>query len=52
MYELLMKAGYVSGITLVPVPRNKHYTDLNADTVTIDYLKNFILAKTATLPTE
>ena len=24
MYELLMKAGYVSGITLVPVPRNKH----------------------------
>ena len=43
---------YIAGITLVPVPRNKAYTELNADTVTVDYLKNFILAKTATLPTE
>ena len=43
MYELLMKAGYISGITLVPVPRNKAYTELNADTVTVDYLKNFLL---------
>ena len=38
MYELLMKAGYVSGITLVPVPRNKHYTDLNAGQMTVLFL--------------
>ncbi len=52
MYKLLMYAGYISGITLVPVPRNKAYTEKNASTVTVEYLKNFILAKTSQIPEE
>lgn len=51
MYELLMKSGYISGVTLVPVPRNKNYSKEDADPVTVEFLKNFILAKTAALPT-
>ena len=49
MYELLMKSGYVSGITLVPVPRNKNYTSEGGEVQTQEYLKNFILAKTAAI---
>ncbi|MBE6148514.1 MAG: hypothetical protein E7167_03360 [Firmicutes bacterium] len=52
MYELLMKAGYISGITIVPVPRNKKYTTEGGEVKTYEYLKNFILAKTAEIPTE
>ena len=52
MYLLLMKAGYVSGgIQIIPVPRNASYSDEPSDTlVSSDYIKNFILAKTATIP--
>ena len=52
MYELLMKAGYINGITVVPVPRNKKYTTEGGEVKTYEFLKNFILAKTATIPVE
>ena len=52
MYELLMKAGYISGITIVPVPRNKKYTSEGGEVKTYEYLKNFILAKTSAIPVE
>ena len=50
MYELLMKAGYISGITLVPVPRNKSYSEQGGEVKTQEYLKDFILAKSAVIP--
>lgn len=53
MYELLMKAGYISGnsIEIVPVPRNASYSAHPGETnVSSDYIKNFILAKSATIP--
>jgi len=52
MYELLMLTGYISGITIVPVPRNKNYTEEGGEVHTYEYLKNFILAKSAVIPTE
>lgn len=52
MYELLMLSGYISGITVIPVPRNKRYTTEGGEVKTYEYLKNFILAKSATIPTE
>lgn len=51
MYELLMKAGYISGITIIPVPRNQNLIE-PGEVKTYDYLKNFILSKTSTIPTE
>lgn len=52
MYLLLMKAGYVSGgVDILPVPRNASYSANPGETsVASDYIKNFILAKTATIP--
>ncbi len=53
MYELLMKAGYISGssIEIVPVPRNASYSANPGETnVSSDYIKSFILAKSATIP--
>ena len=52
MYLLLMKAGYVSGgIEIIPVPRNASYSAKPGETsVASDYIKNFILSKTATIP--
>lgn len=52
MYLLLMKAGFVSGgIEIIPVPRNASYSDNpSATKVSSDYIRNFILAKTATIP--
>ena len=52
MYELLSFAGFISGITIVPVPRNKNYTTEGGEVQTYEYLKDFILAKTAEIPTE
>ena len=52
MYELLMLSGYISGVTVVPVPRNKKYTTEGGEVKTYEYLKNFILANSATIPTE
>ena len=47
-----MKAGYVSGgVDILPVPRNKSYSANPGETsVASDYIKNFILSKTATIP--
>lgn len=52
MYLLLMKAGYVGGdIEIIPVLRNKAYSANPGETlVASDYIKNFILAKTAIIP--
>lgn len=50
MYVLLKKADYLSGVTLVPVPRNKHYSELAGEVKTYEYLKNFIDQQTATIP--
>ena len=53
MYELLMKAGYITGssIEIIPVPRNKSYSLNPGDTVvSSDYIRNFILSKSATIP--
>lgn len=47
MYELLQKASYLSGVTLVPVPRNKKYTSEGGTVKTYDYFKNLIEAQTA-----
>lgn len=53
MYELLMKAGYITGssIEIIPVPRNKSYSSNPGETVvSSDYIRNFILSKSATIP--
>ncbi len=53
MYELLMKAGYINGssIEINPVPRNASYSANPGETsVSSDYIKNFILSKSATIP--
>jgi len=53
MYELLMKAGYISGssIEIIPVPRNKSYSLSPGETVVSSfYIRNFILSKSATIP--
>lgn len=53
MYELLMKAGYITGssIEIIPVPRNKSYSLTPGDTVvSSDYIRNFILSKSANIP--
>lgn len=53
MYELLMKAGFINGssIEIIPVPRNKSYSLTPGDTVvSSDYIRNFILSKSATIP--
>ncbi len=53
MYELLMKAGYITGssIEIVPVPRNASYSAHPGETnVSSDYIRTFILSKSATIP--
>lgn len=52
MYLLLMKAGYISGgVDILPVPRNASYSANPGETsVASDYIRNFILSKTATIP--
>lgn len=53
IYELLMKAGYISGhsIEIIPVPRNASYSENPGETnVSSDYIKAFINAKSATIP--
>ena len=56
MYLLLMKAGYISNdVEIVPVPRNASYSDKEDDETTkisSEYIKTFILSKTATIPDE
>lgn len=52
MYLLLMKAGYIGNdIEIVPVPRNTSYSAKPGETsVASDYMKNYILSKTAIIP--
>lgn len=52
MYELLMLTNYISGVTIIPVPRNKAYSDKTGEVKTSEYLRNFILSKSASIPTE
>lgn len=47
-YELLMLATYIGGLNIVPVPRNKNYDP--PEIKTYEYLKNYILAKSAEIP--
>lgn len=52
MYDLLMKAGYISGssIEIIPVPRNASYSANPGDTVvSSDQIRDFILSKSATV---
>ncbi len=52
MYDLLMKAGYISGssIEIIPVPRNASYSANPGDTVvSSDQIRDFILSKSATI---
>ena len=53
MFELLMDAGYITGnsIEIIPVPRNASYSaNPGEKKVSSDYIKNFILSKSATIP--
>ncbi len=43
-YTLLRAAEYISGVTVVVVPRNKNYTDEGGELKTYEYLKNFLLS--------
>ena len=45
MYSLLMRATYISGLEIIPVPRNKTYTSEGGDTKTSEYFKTLINAK-------
>jgi hypothetical protein len=46
LYTLLMKSKFISGLDIIPVPRNKQYTSEAGDTdVSSEYLKSFILSK-------
>ncbi|MBQ6841434.1 MAG: hypothetical protein IJO63_04905 [Bacilli bacterium] len=47
-YELLMLATYIPGLSIVPVPRNKKYNP--PEIKTYEFLKNYILAKSAEIP--
>ena len=53
MYDLLMKAGYItsSSIEIIPVPRNASYSANPGETVvSSDVIRDFILAKSAIIP--
>lgn len=51
LYSLLVKA--TNAGTLVPVPRNKNYTASPGETeVVSDYVRQYILSKSATIPDE
>lgn len=52
MYELLMTAGYISGLTIVPVPRNRAYSAEGGQVKTYEFFKNFILSKSSPIPEE
>ncbi len=49
-YSLLSRASYISGITLVPVPRNSAYTSEGSETeIPFEELKAFIDSKSSLL---
>ena len=53
LYLLLKKAQYLGGTNIVPVARNTSYSTNPGETeVESDYLKNYILQQTVTIPDE
>ena len=54
MFLLLRKADYITGsgtIEITPVPRNASYSANPGETVVAsDYIRNFIISKTQTIP--
>lgn len=53
MHLLLRKALYITGTEVIPVPRNAEYTQNPSETVvSSNYIENFILSKTVTIPDE
>ncbi len=46
MYTLLYKASRLSGVKIVPVPRNENYTTEGGSVKTYEYFKNLIEART------
>lgn len=53
MHLLLRKALYISGTQIIPVPRNAEYTKNPGETlISSNYIENFILSKTVTIPDE
>ncbi len=50
MFHLLTQATFVSGLEIIPVPRNKEYTtDAGTTEVKSEYIRQFILSKTVTV---
>lgn len=52
MYLLLKRASYLSGLEIVPVPRNKHYTSEGGEVQTLDFWKEYIASRTTYIPGE
>ena len=53
MYSLLRKAQYISGVEIIPVPRNKSYTANPGETeVASGYVRSYIESKAAIIPDE
>ncbi len=53
MYSLLMKASYISGVEILPVPRNASYSANPGDTnVSSAYIQEYIESKSIALPDE
>ena len=51
IYLLLMKAEYISGVEIVPVPRNSSYSQKAGDTVIAsEQIVNYINSKTVVIP--
>lgn len=50
MFELLRITDYLSAVTVIPVPRNKNYTESQGEVKTYEYFKNYILANSAAVP--
>ncbi len=50
MFHLLTQATFISGLEIIPVPRNKEYTtDAGTTEVKSEYIRQFILSKTTTV---
>ncbi len=53
MHLLLRKASYVSGAEIIPVPRNKEYSENpKKTTIASEYLESYINSKTISIPDE
>ncbi len=53
MHLLLRKSSYISGTAIIPVPRNKEYSENpKKTTISSEYLENYINSKTVSIPDE